>query len=120
MLFNTSNNTVLASKVKIRNSFLSVAWGLMFQRLKNNEAMLLDLKKERNAQIHTLFLRHPIDVIWLNTSLRVDSLVQNIRPFKFWVSPKTKARYIVEMRPGSIEKYGIKTGDKLYILNKEI
>lgn len=120
MLFNTKNKTVIASKVKVRKSFLGTAIGLMFQRLKDGEAMLLDLKKEKRADIHTFFLLHSIDVAWLNNDLQVKSLAKKVKPFKPWVSPKTKSRYIVEMRPGAIEKYKINIGDNLFIMEQNL
>ncbi len=58
-------------------------------------------------------MKVPLDILWLNNDKKVVYVVKNAGPelstdtiFK----PKEKARYVVELPAGSVEKAGIKTG----------
>ena len=63
-------------------------------------------------QIHMIFMRFPIDVIFVNKTHKVVGLVRNIQPFSlspiFW-----KASFVIELPIAAIEKSQTQLGDIL-------
>ena len=113
---------VIADKVKYCGTFFSRLKGLMFsRRLKKGEALILEAVHENvlETTIHMFFVFFPIDVIWLNKNKKVVDIKRNVKPFMLWISPRDKAKYIIEL-PKGITK-SIKIGDKIEIIyNKNI
>lgn len=60
-----------------------------------------------NASIHMLFMRFPIDVLFLNSQKQVVDSVENLPPWTLNYTPKKDAAFIVELPAGTIAKYGI-------------
>ena len=62
--------------------------------------------------IHTYFVRFPLDLVFVDKELTVVKLVKNLKPFR--LSPIVwESKHVLEMPAGSIEKFSIKTGNKL-------
>lgn len=58
-------------------------------------------------------MKIPLDIIWLNKEKKVVYTVKNAGPelsTDVIFTPKEKARYVLELPQGSVEKAGIKTG----------
>ncbi len=116
-LVNKSNKIILANKVRICKTFFSRFMGLMFSNgLKDNEALVIVSNKESisMSSIHTFFVFFSIDVVWLNNDFEVVDLRSNLLPFRLFISPKVKARYIVELNKG--KSISIKLGDRLMLV----
>lgn len=64
-----------------------------------------------NASIHMLFMKMPIDVMWLDAKQRIIDVKEGARPWSLNHSPSRPARYIIELPTGSIQATGPKTGD---------
>ncbi len=78
-IINLKNNIVLADKVKVANTFLTRLVGLLNRSsLDKGEALILD---PSNA-IHTLFMRFPIDVLFLDKNNRIIGLIHALQPFR--------------------------------------
>ena len=112
MIKNLTKKTILAEKTILRQSLLEISTGLMFHPRLKNSAMLFDLKKEKLASLHMLFVFFPIDVIYLSSEKTVVETKQSLRPFSFYF-PKHKARYIIELHEGTIKKTKTEAGDKI-------
>ncbi len=74
----------------------------------------------KSSTIHMLFMRFPIDVIWLDSRNRVVDLRNNVKPlnpFKpsTWrlYRPKNPAKYVIELGTGRIGDTEI--GDEIRI-----
>lgn len=68
--------------------------------------------------IHMVFMRFPIDVVFINKEHQVVGLVKEIEPFSF--SPFfRKASYAIELPTKAIEKSGTLRGDFIQIVNVE-
>ncbi len=69
------------------------------------------------GSIHMLFMKTPIDVVWLDAQQRVVDWKENIPPWSLNHSPSRPAAYIIEFPPGTIHSarpYSLKPGDRVF------
>lgn len=78
------------------------------REISPDEAMLF----KRCSSIHTMFMRVPIDVVFLDAQRRVVRSVRSVRPWRPYVGC-SGAAHVMEMRAGEVERRGISTGDRL-------
>lgn len=62
-------------------------------------------------QVHTIGMRYPLDVVYLDKNGVVVKCVENLRPFR--LSAARGARHTLELAAHSITKLGIKPGEHL-------
>jgi len=112
-LVNLINQTVLADKIELANSFSKRLNGLIGRSgLNKGEALILF---PCNA-VHTFFMKFPIDVIFLDQEAVILEVVENLKPYRF--SPIiVKAKYVIELPAGHITTTGTVKGHRLQILN---
>lgn len=108
MIKNITKNKILASNCNICSNFLTRGLGLMFR--KKMSPTILAFKKEHTAAIHTFFVKHYLDVIFLNGEWEVIDLVEGLQPKNFY-TPKKKAMFILELPEGAIAKSRTALGD---------
>ncbi len=65
--------------------------------------------------LHTYFVFFPIDIMLVDSRLRVVELVSAMQPFTTY-SAKCRASYAVELPSGTIRKTKTKVGDKIAFL----
>lgn len=105
-------NGKVVSKGQLRNDFFSQLNGLMFsKKLKKGSSLILDRGYESriDSGIHMLFVFFSLDVVFLNAKKEVVD-VGSARPFISVITPKKRARYILEMNKG---ENVLKVGDKV-------
>ena len=108
MITNTTKNTEIAKDFKKCKNILSKAFGLM---LKNNITPLVFVfKKEKSIPIHTLLVKKPIDLIYLDRTMKVVDLKESLRPYRFY-TPKARAMYLLELPAGFIKQSQTNIGD---------
>jgi uncharacterized protein len=107
----TQDGRLVVRHLKVAASHWAKLKGLMFKRsLRLGEALLI----EQCKSIHCCFMRFSIDVLFLGKGGEIMHLVERMRPWSF-------SRYVVgaddvlECFPGTIEKYKLTVGQKLYI-----
>lgn len=61
--------------------------------------------------VHTLFMRYPIDVLFLDRNGVVIKIMHELMPWKF--SGALHARVALELREGSALRLGLKAGERL-------
>ncbi len=61
--------------------------------------------------IHTLFMRFPIDVVFLNKKNRITKIIRTMKPFRFGLA--LGASSVLELSAGQAERSGIAPGDQL-------
>ena len=91
--------------VEIASSVWSLAKGLMFRKaVPKTSALLMDFGKPKKAGIWMLFMRFPIDILFLDENLNLVDRKENAAPLRFWnprtwkvYYPKRKARYVLEL-----------------------
>ncbi len=108
MIHNVTKDTVLAHDCRMCNNFLTRGIGLMFA--KKMRPTILAFSRENTATIHTFFVRHYLDVLFLNDQWEVVDLVQGLAPKNFY-TPKQKAMFVVELPEGAIVKSKTTLGD---------
>ena len=112
MIINKTKNKVISKKTKLCAGFLSKLKGLMFSSkaaVRDNSYVFV-FGREHLIGLHMWFVFYPIDVMFLNSEQRVVQIKENLLPFAFYF-PTKKAKYVVEMAEGSIQKNKIKIGD---------
>jgi len=81
----------------------------MFSRQKN---LVFLFNKEKIIPLHMFFVFFPIDVVFLDSNRQIVELKENFRPFSFY-TPKSKAKYIIELENGIISETNSQVGDKI-------
>ena len=99
-IFNPTRKTIVADQAQIAASFFSRMTGLLNRTsLKEGEGLIIISCQ----QIHMVFMRFPIDVIFVDKTYKVAGLVRNIPPFGlspiFW-----NASFAIELPSAAIEK----------------
>lgn len=90
---------ILGIEAEVANSFFSRLMGLMFRRdLPAGKGLLIT----RCRAIHTLFMRFPIDAVFLDGNGDIVRIVQGIRPWRFFVSGGRRAVQVLETNPGAV------------------
>lgn len=110
-----SEERVLATELEFADTMLSRARGLMFRSSVPEEyALVMEmgtglLGRPVIQTVHMLFVRFPIDVVWL-----VDDEVQRVAYMRPWRSvASARADRILELPAGSAE--GVEAGDTVRV-----
>jgi uncharacterized protein len=111
---NITRNQVLASHLDIADTFLSSLIGLLGRsQLESGEGLWI-----RPCQsVHTIWMRFPIDVIFLDAEQAVIHTVERMKPFR--VSKHvSRAKSVLELPAATIEHTGTLLGDHLKFWDK--
>lgn len=111
---NVTRNTIIASRSKVADSAIGRAVGLMFSK-PTQSAMILRFGRETAISLHTYFVFFPIDILFVDSKLRVVELVSAMQPFTTY-SAKCRASYVVELPAGTVRKTRTKVGDEIAFL----
>ncbi len=94
-------------------------FGLAFQEsLPPNGGMLYIFESTGTHQVTTKAYRFPIDMIWVDESHHVVSMVQSVQPCAQdpcpWYSSRPEAvRYLLQTEAGFVNRHGLTTGAEL-------
>lgn len=107
-----TENTELATQVRLADRFFTRLRGLMLRKsLADGEGLLL----KNCSAIHCCFMRFPIDVVYLDTEMRVVGK-ETVRPWH--VGGRFRgARHVLEL--GENEAKDVTTGMQLTIKERE-
>ncbi len=113
-ILNSTKKVILATRAERAETFRSRMIGLLNREsLKDGEALVITYCQS----VHMLFMKFPIDVIFVDGADKVVGLVPEIRPFRlspiFW-----KSSYAVELPAGTIDKTRTDIGDLLTFSEK--
>ena len=99
-------------KLRVASGFWSRFRGLMLARPLPADAGLLIT---RCTSVHTCFMRYALDVVYLDATGRVTQCVARLRPWRMHASSRAhgRARHVLELAAGSIERLGIRAADRL-------
>ncbi len=102
--------------VEYVDSFCGLIRGLMF---REDGALLMDFGKDCKPGIWTLFMKFPLDIVFIDSSKKVvevrhDALPLSLNP-KSWriYRPSKKCRFVLEVRSGIAKELGAEPGSKL-------
>jgi len=112
VLLNITKGTNLG-QLELADSFMSRFLGLMF---RNNleRGLILKLpssRSRRGSAIHMFFMKFPLDIIFVDADKKIVDMV-SIEPWKTY-TPKAPAKYVIELKEGSINNYKLEIGDEM-------
>ena len=110
MIKNKTKNKIICNNFELRKNLLGQIRGLMFSSRNN---LIFTFKKEKKVSLHNFFVFFPIDIVLCNAKKRVIEIKKNFRPFSPSFQGKNKAKYVLELEDGSIDKANIAIGDQL-------
>lgn len=86
--------------------------GLMFRKeIQKPLVLVLNKESRAGASIHMMFMRFPIDAVFLNKNKKVVDIARVLWPWVLNYTPKAPAKYVVEMKAGGAKR--IRIGQKL-------
>jgi uncharacterized membrane protein (UPF0127 family) len=108
-VFNQSRNLPLVSQGRVANTFWLRLRGLLgATSLQQGEGLILVGEKS----IHTLFMKFPIDVLYVDKNYKVIRTDINMIPYR--LGPLVlQSAYVVEMPVGTIVNTATEVGDQL-------
>ncbi|WP_171051877.1 DUF192 domain-containing protein [Alteribacter natronophilus] len=110
MLVNSNTHKVIVQKMEKADSFLSRHAGLIGQRSFSGRALII----ENCNQVHTFFMRFPIDVLFLDQKQTVVGKTSCLQPWR--VSPKIRgASSVIEAEAGSFSDDIVSPGDRITV-----
>lgn len=108
---NISKGTVLAERTREARTYWSRLVGLLGRRgLSEGEGLLI----VPCSSVHTLFMRFPIDVAFLDRDGRVVNAYSSVPPFRVLVGGRG-ARMALELPAGVLARTGTVAGDWLQL-----
>jgi uncharacterized protein len=113
--FNVTRQSFVSLGVAIADTPFSRLRGLLGKiRLRSDEAIWV----VPSRGIHTIGLRFPIDVIYLDSDQKVVHLVENLGPLR--VAPlRWQSASVLELPAGSASGSGTQVGDQLLVCSAE-
>lgn len=94
--------------IRLADSWWSRARGLLGRgELASGTGLLLT----PCSSVHTIGMRHPIDVVFLRADGTVIKSVARLRPWR--AATARGARAVLELRAGTVSQYGIREGDRV-------
>lgn len=95
-------------KIYVADRFFTRLRGLIGHKLKEDEGLLLIPCN----QIHCMFMSYPIDVVYLDEKRQVIRIDRDMKPWSLGQRIKG-CRFILEMKSGSVQRYGFTVGSSL-------
>lgn len=97
-IYNSTQNNLIAGDVKIAENFFTRSIGLLSRKsLSQDEGLII----RPCCSIHTLFMKFPIDVLFINKKNEVIALYENVKPWRILPIHPT-SHYVVELCAGQI------------------
>ena len=110
-LRNLSKNSEIAHTVMVADSLYLRLKGLLGESsIEPGKALWI----HRCNNIHTWFMRFPIDVIFVDKKMIVKSKVENLKPWRLSL-PVWRAYSVFEMAAGTLRTTQVAIGDQLYV-----
>ena len=107
---------MFADPVEVASGFFERLRGLLGRSdMPSGSAMVI----ERCGSVHTVGMRFPLDLIFLDKEWRVVSVKRGVRPGCPMVSGGIRARRVVESRLGALDLNGMEIGVQLEFVNSE-
>jgi uncharacterized membrane protein (UPF0127 family) len=108
----TYDGRPVCAEVEIADNYWKRVIGLMFRKSLAG-ALVFDMGRETYDGIHMLFVRFPIDVLFLGPDKTIVDIKANVRPWLGTAFPRSRFRYAIELPAGTVEGSGIRVGDRL-------
>jgi uncharacterized membrane protein (UPF0127 family) len=107
-IVNQTRDTIVARRVRLLHTPWSRFFGLMGRKtLPDGQGVLID----PCSSIHTMFMRFPIDAVFLDGDGRVTKAAVGVRPWRAVLGGGGKK--VLELREGAAAEAQIREGDLL-------
>ncbi len=106
------NGTPIANEISYAKNIFSQMLGLMLHKsIPVDFALIFVLKRPGTVGVHMLFMRFPIDVIFLDA----DKKIIGTATLKPWTGHKRMkgVKYIIEMTRGTVERFNLIPDEQL-------
>jgi len=104
------NGEVVCERCLVAATFWTRLRGLLGRdQLPATEGVLLG----RTGSVHTLFMRFPIDVVFLDAEDAVVKIVPELRPWRFAFA--RRAKRTLELAAGACAEAGVVVGERLVL-----
>ena len=120
MIINRTRGRPVADDVERAGNPFSKAVGLMFRSgLERGRGMLFPFRSESRVGMWMLFMRFPIDLIYLDSAKKVVGVFEDVKPvgrdLRTWkvYYPPVPAKYVLEVASGTVRETGTEVGDLL-------
>jgi uncharacterized membrane protein (UPF0127 family) len=108
VVLSRAGGDAICERCTVAGTAIRRARGLLGRReLPSGEGLLL----RPASSIHTLFMRFPIDVVFLDRDLAVRKVVPEVRPWRLAFGLGSRA--VLELPAGECARRGIAQGDRL-------
>jgi uncharacterized protein len=105
------NNIVLSDNIKYADTFFLKLKGLLGrQSIAKNECLIIP----KAMQIHTFFMKFPIDIIFLDKNKKVIFLYHNFPSYKL-TKIFFRAKYVLELHAGIIQEKDVQINDEIVL-----
>ncbi len=112
-IISLKNQAVISEKCHVAECFWNRLKGLIGKSTWSpGEGMLFP----ECRSIHMWFMRVPIEVVFLNEG-RVTSLWRNVKPWRLVPVVDFRARDVLELPPGTIDRSKLEVGDRVECLS---
>lgn len=105
-LINKTQQKALLQNVQVRNTELGKMKGLLGE--KKQKAIIFKTR----LGIHTFFMQYAIDVVLLDSSMRVIRIKQSLQSYRVYLWG-WKSVTVIELPAGTVRQKGIMVGDML-------
>jgi len=113
-LFNPESGECLLATVKVAERFLDRLVGLMGRKsLPQGEGLFFP----RCAAVHMLFMRFPIDAVYLDAEGRVKKVVRGLKPWRLSLCPGADS--VLEAPEGWASLAGVEEGMRLELRERQ-
>ena len=106
-------DTLQPIDIEIAEDRNEIQYGMMYRKSMDPQTgMLFIMEKQQRQSFYMKNTYIPLDIIYINDSLRIVSIQENAAPLQEKSLPsKEPALYVLEVTGGFCERHGIKAGD---------
>lgn len=108
------NDSVLATiEIEIAETEYETQTGLMYRKsMQQNRGMLFIFPNETRKSFYMKNTEFPLDIIYINSGLKVVSIQKNTKPLdQSSIPSQVPAKYALEVNAGLSDQWGLKAGD---------
>ncbi len=108
------NDSVLATiEIEIAETEYETQTGLMYRKsMQQNRGMLFIFPNETRKSFYMKNTEIPLDIIYINSGLKVVSIQKNTKPLdQSSIPSQVPAKYALEVNAGLSDQWGLKAGD---------
>jgi uncharacterized protein len=110
-LTRADQKTVLLANLEVADTLWTRTKGLLGRnRLEDGHGLWI----KRCNNIHTFFMKFPIDLVFLNRKMMVTKTLKGVPPGRL-IGPVFSASSVLELQAGFLETHPIATGETLHV-----